>query len=67
MTDQMTDQPGASGLPRCPLCGNETFRREEGKFDSAWGLTAHRVRMLICERCAYVLAFYEGNTIWDFD
>ena len=37
------------------------------KFDSAWGLTAHRVRMLICERCQYVLSFYEGNTIFDFD
>jgi hypothetical protein len=54
-------------MPMCPLCGNTTFRREEGKFDSAWGLTAHRVHMLICERCAYVLTFYEGNTIFDFD
>jgi hypothetical protein len=39
-----TDDPGMLGgknLPMCPLCGNATFRREEGKFDSAWGLTAH--------------------------
>ena len=69
MTDQ-TDDPamlGGKHLPMCPLCGNATFRREEGKFDSAWGLTAHRVEMLICERCSYVLTFYEGNTIFDFD
>lgn len=66
MADQ-TDESAEPKLPACPLCGNRTFRQEEGKFDSAWGLTAHRVRMLICERCQYVLSFYEGNTIWDFD
>lgn len=54
-------------MPTCPLCGNTTFRREEGKLDSAWGFTAHRVTMLICDRCQYVLQFYDGNTIWDFD
>ena len=63
----MTESTDTPSLPTCPLCGNGTFRREEGKLDSAWGLTAHRVRMLICERCSYVLAFYEGNTIFDFD
>jgi hypothetical protein len=65
-----TNDPGVLGgreRPMCPLCGNGTFRREEGKFDSAWGITAHRVEMLICLRCSYVLAFYEGNTIFDFD
>jgi len=36
-------------------------------MDSEWGLTAHRVTLLICERCQYVLSFYEGNTIFDFD
>ncbi len=64
----MTDQPGAEPRkPVCPMCGNGTFRQERGKFDSEWGITAHRVLLLICERCAYVLAFYEGNTIFDFD
>jgi uncharacterized protein len=65
-----SDDPGMLGgknLPMCPLCGNATFRQEEGKFDSAWGLTAHRVLMLVCERCSYILTFYEGNTIFDFD
>jgi uncharacterized protein len=64
------DDPGVLGgknLPMCPLCGNATFRQEEGKFDSAWGFTAHRVTMLVCERCSYILTFYEGNTIFDFD
>ncbi|HET7677100.1 MAG TPA: hypothetical protein VFK38_04545 [Candidatus Limnocylindrales bacterium] len=53
--------------PRCPLCGGESFRQERGKLDSEWGVTAHRVLMLVCERCGNVLLFYEGNTIFDFD
>jgi uncharacterized protein YbaR (Trm112 family) len=61
------DSTAAPKLPACPLCRNTTFRQEEGKLDSAWGLTAHRVKMLICERCQNVLLFYEGNTIFDFD
>jgi hypothetical protein len=38
MTEPGND-PGILGgreRPMCPLCGNGTFRREEGKFDSAW-------------------------------
>jgi uncharacterized protein len=49
------------------MCGNRTFRQEEGKLDSRWGLTAHRVLLLVCDRCQFVLTFYEGNTIFDFD
>jgi hypothetical protein len=62
------EQPlGDRNLPMCPICGNNTFQQERGKLDSAWGLTAHRVTMLICERCQFVLQFYDGNTIFDFD
>ena len=60
-------EPDAPARPRCPLCGNDSFRKEAGKIDSQWGLTAHRVSLYICERCSYVLTFYEGNTIFDFD
>jgi len=64
----MADEPAPDPRrPTCPLCGNRTFRQEEGKLDSAWGLTAHRVLLLICEQCQFVLSFYEGNTIFDFD
>ena len=66
----MTDDPQPSdhpNLPVCPICGNNTYRQEKGKLDSQWGITAHRVTLLICERCSYVLTFYEGNTIFDFD
>ena len=63
--DPATDSP--TPLPPCPMCGGGQFRREEGKIDSAWGFTAHRVIILVCERCQYVLQFYDGNTIFDFD
>ncbi len=53
--------------PQCPLCGNDQFQREEGKIDSKWGVTAHKVILLICTRCGHVLLFSEGRTIWDFD
>lgn len=53
--------------PACPLCGGRSFTSEEGRLDSKWGFTSHRVILLVCERCRFVLHFYEGNSIWDFD
>ncbi|NJE84837.1 hypothetical protein E3E23_03170 [Thermococcus sp. CX2] len=52
---------------KCPLCGGTDFRVEEGKLDSKWGLTAHKVKIVICRNCGYVMMFYKGRTIWDFD
>ena len=68
----MNEQAGApvrSGdtMPACPICGHREYRREKGKLDSKWGITAHRVDMLVCLTCGYLLLFYEGNTIFDFD
>jgi len=61
------EQRDLAHRPRCPICGRDAFRREKGKIDSEWGMTAHRVDMLVCLACGYVLLFYEGNTIFDFD
>jgi uncharacterized protein len=61
------DEPSAPSGPICPMCGNAEFDREESRQDSAWGLTSHRMILLICTRCRYVLHFYEGNSIFDFD
>jgi hypothetical protein len=58
-----TDRP----TPVCPICRGEDFTREKGKIDSQWGMTAHRVNILVCSRCGHILLFYEGNTIFDFD
>ncbi len=64
----MTDQPlGDRNLPMRPICGHDTFQQERGKIDSQWGMTAHQVTLLICQKCSYVLTFYDGNTIFDFD
>ena len=67
MTDEPMTSPEPPARPRCPLCGHEEFQHEKGKIDSAWGMTTHKVDMLVCLRCANVLLFYEGNTIFDFD
>ncbi|MBI2337957.1 hypothetical protein HYU95_02135 [Candidatus Daviesbacteria bacterium] len=53
--------------PKCPLCNGENFNKEEGKIDSKWGATAHKVTLLICNKCGNVLIFSEGRTLWDMD
>ena len=64
--DEQASTP-TGGRPRCPICGHDDYRREAGKLDSEWGITAHRIDMLVCLTCGYVLLFYQGNTIFDFD
>jgi uncharacterized protein len=61
------EEPRAPRRPRCPLCSGSEFQHERGKIDSQWGMTAHKVDMLVCRTCGHVLLFYEGNTIFDFD
>jgi hypothetical protein len=51
----------------CPLCGGTDFEKQEGKMDSKWGLTAHKVTLMICTGCRFVMTFSKGRTVWDFD
>lgn len=51
----------------CPLCRGTDFQRETARQDSRWGLTSHRMTLMICRRCRYVLHFYDRNSIFDFD
>ena len=51
----------------CPLCSGTSFFQEIGRLDSRWGLTSHRVTMMICQNCRYILHFYDKNSIFDFD
>jgi predicted nucleic-acid-binding Zn-ribbon protein len=53
--------------PTCPLCGNQQFKREEGRMDSKWGVTSHKIILLICTRCQHILQFYNKRSIFDFD
>lgn len=66
-TEEDAELQDEKNLPTCPLCQGQSFQREEGRLDSMWGFTNHVMILLICEQCQYVLQFYEGNSIWDFD
>lgn len=52
---------------RCPLCKGNEFQQELGRLDSRWGFTSHRMTLLICKNCRYILHFYDKNSIFDFD
>ncbi len=67
MVSQQQERPQHPHLPQCPLCRGQQFRREEGRLDSKWGFTTHKLILLVCERCQYILQFYDGNSIWDFE
>ncbi|UCE97092.1 MAG: hypothetical protein JSV51_07735 [Candidatus Bathyarchaeota archaeon] len=51
----------------CPLCQNTNFERQEGKMDSKWGFTAHKITLMICRNCRFIMSFSKGRSIWDFD
>lgn len=52
----------------CPLCKGKEFKQEQGKIDSHWGFSAHKVGMMICNKCSHIMLFSKGNTFWgDFD
>lgn len=51
----------------CPLCQGTEFQQEESRQDSRWGFTSHRMTLKICQRCRYVLHFYDTHSIFDMD
>jgi hypothetical protein len=51
----------------CPLCEGTSFDRQKGRMDSRWGLTSHKLVLMICQRCGLVLQFSAGRGIFDFD
>lgn len=51
----------------CPLCHGTEFDQQQGRMDSRWGITSHRMTMMICRRCRYILSFYDRHSIFDFD
>ncbi|MGL5850717.1 MAG: hypothetical protein ACRCZD_08045 [Phycicoccus sp.] len=59
-------QPAAPMLA-CPLCAGTDFQREESRQESRWGFTSHRMTLLVCRRCRYVLHFYDKHSIFDVD
>ena len=51
----------------CPLCKGTEFDREQGRMDSRWGITSHKLVLKICQRCGLVLQFSAGRSLFDFD
>jgi hypothetical protein len=43
------------------------FQREEARQDSRWGMTSHRMTLMVCVQCRYVLHFYDNHSLFDFD
>jgi predicted nucleic-acid-binding Zn-ribbon protein len=62
----MTEPTGAAQL-FCPLCRGTEFDRHEARQDTRWGITSHRILMMVCRRCSYILHFYRHRSIFDFD
>lgn len=56
MTWEQAEQKSRPVL-RCPLCGGTDFEQQQGRMDSRWGLTSHKL----------VLQFSAGRGIFDFD
>jgi hypothetical protein len=50
-----------------PLCGGTEFDQQQGRMDSRWGITSHKLVLQICRRCGLVLQFSAGRGIFDFD
>lgn len=62
-----TRESADSRTLRCPLCDNDAFEDQEGRMDSRWGFTSHKLVLKVCTRCRLVLTFSAGNSIFDFD
>ena len=52
---------------QCPLCQGTSFDQEQGRMDSRWGATSHKLVLQICQRCGLVLQFSAGRGVFDLD
>lgn len=60
-------QPSQAPQLTCPLCGGTSFQQEESREESRWGFTSHRMTLMICNRCTYVMHFYDAHSFFDVD
>ena len=67
MTWEQTGQEADEAKLTCPVCGGTEFDQEQGRMDSRWGLTSHKMVLMICRRCRLILQFSAGRGIFDFD
>ena len=66
MTWEQAEQNARQSL-RCLICGFTEFDRQQGRMDSRWGFTSHKLVLMVCRRCGFVHQFSAGRGIWDFD
>ncbi len=57
----------AGGKLMCPLCKGDRFDEEEGRMDSKWGFTSHKMQILICSQYRFTMLFSEGRSFWNPD
>lgn len=57
---QQDREPPGGGLT-CPVCGGGSFRQEEGRLQTRWGMGSHIFTIRICDRCSHSLLFYQSG------
>ena len=55
----------AKPVLKCPLCGGMQFDQQQGRMDSRWGITSHKLGQDL--QGGLVLQFSAGRGISDFD
>ena len=49
---------------KCLFCDGTEFDRESGSIQGSWqGVTRHRVILMVCRKCAFIMPFQEGRTL----
>ena len=50
-------EEAAKPVLKCPLCAGTEFDQQQGRMDSRWGITSHKLVLQICRQCGLVLQF----------
>lgn len=48
----------------CLVCGGRGFDEQTSREDSHWGYSSFRMRLLICQRCGFVMQFSLGRSLF---
>ena len=49
---------------RCTVCGGQKFDEQTSREDSQYGMTTFRMRLMICQRCGFVMQFALGRSLF---
>jgi len=48
----------------CMVCGGREFDEQTSREDSQWGYSSFRMRLMICQRCGFVMQFSLGRSLF---